>query len=88
MTTDGMTLAATREKYYDFFLHYFDVSTSYFASSPVLNYKQEFFMQRYNGPATAGAIQTMFSATLTHCFNCDLDSFTANMTWVTDCGNK
>lgn len=49
VTTDGMTLASTLNKYYDFNIHYYIVSTTSFATSPISNLTTQLLcLERHN----------------------------------------
>ena len=85
ITTDGMTLQSTGDKYYDFNVHYFNVTKTSFATAPSTKLMVRLlFLKRHNGSSTATALRTLFDDCVKENLGIELDELTARMTWVTD----
>lgn len=87
--TEGMKLGSTVDKYYDFNLHYFNMSTMSYATSPTTELMVcLLFMKRHNGPSTETVLRILFDYCVKDNFVIELDDFTARMTWVFDCSSN
>ena len=85
ITTNGMTLSVTGDKYYDFNIHYFKLRVSHFNTKFHAELRSRMIVViRYNGSSTATVLRSLFESCFKQTIGLELDNFTKQMTWVTD----
>lgn len=77
LSTDGLPLSVTGDKYYDFNLHFFNIKNTSFATAPSAKLQTRLlFIKRHNGPSTAAALRELFDGCVKKNTGKSLDDFT------------
>lgn len=84
-----MTLSATGDKYYDFNVHYFRLSSTSFSTTTITTFiNRMVFVQVHICPSISSALRSVFDDHIRENIGIKLDEFPSGMTGVTVCANN